>query len=59
MLGGMTGPMVEAAPTRAAEKILGYPAFTMAGIRTAPVPVASATADPDMPAMIMLVTTVT
>ena len=31
----------------------------MAGIRTTPVPVASATADPDIPAMIMLVTTVT
>ncbi len=59
MLGGMMGPMVDAAPTRAAEKARGYPAFSMAGIRTTPVPVASATADPDMPAMIMLVTTVT
>ena len=59
MLGGMMGPMVEAAPTKAAEKDRGYPAFSMAGIRMVAVPVASATADPDMPAMIMLVTTVT
>ena len=51
--------MVEAAPTRAAEKIRGYPACSMAGMRTAAVPVASATAEPDMPAMIMFVTPVT
>ncbi len=59
ILGGMMGPMVEAAPTRAAEKTRGYPAFSMAGMRMLPVPTASATAAPDIPAMIMLVTTVT
>src|SRR3990170_4900494 len=47
MLGGIMGPMVEAAPTRAAEKTRGYPAFSMAGMRMLPVPTASATAAQD------------
>jgi hypothetical protein len=41
-LGGMIGPMVEAAPTIAAVN-RGWPAFSMTGSNTPPVPAASAT----------------
>ena len=59
MLGGIMGPMVEAEAVTAAEKRGEKPVRVMAGISTEPVPAASATAEPDMPAMIMLVTTTT
>jgi hypothetical protein len=59
MLGGMIGPMVAAEASRAALKLAPKPARRMAGMRMAPVPAASAVAEPDMPAMIMLLTTAT
>src|SRR5665647_2579528 len=57
--GGMIGPIVEAAAVTAAAKGAGNPDFTMAGIRIEPVAAASATAEPDMPAMIMFTTMAT
>ena len=56
MLGGMIGPMVAAAAVTAAANAAGNPTRAMAGMSTDPVAAASATAEPDMPAMIMLTT---
>ena len=57
--GGMIGPMVEDAAVTAAEKSTSYPASRIALISILPSPPASATADPDMPAKIMLAMTLT
>ena len=53
------GPIVEAEAVSAAVNAAAKPARRIAGIRIAPVPAASAVAEPDIPAMIMLLTTVT
>ena len=52
--GGMMGPITEAVSVTAAENADEYPARFMEGIRTDPMAAASATADPDIPAMNML-----
>ncbi len=59
MLGGMIGPMVEEAAVTAALKRRENPALVMASSSTIPIPAASATAAPDIPAKIMLLTTFT
>ena len=51
------GPMTEDAAVTAPEKSSSYPFLVMASISMAPRPPASATAEPDMPAKIMLATT--
>jgi hypothetical protein len=51
--------MIEAEPVTAAANFLPYPCFSIAGMMTVPRPEASATADPDIPAMIMLAKTLT
>ena len=53
--GGMMGPMVAAAAVMAAAVSGLYPALRMARISIAPEPAASATAEPTIPAKIMLV----
>ena len=58
-LGGMIGPMSEEEAVTPIVKSSSYPASRMALISTAPRPPASATADPDMPAKIMLPSTLT
>ena len=50
MLGGMIGPTTPAAATTLAENSTGNPRFFMRGIRVEPIAVASATAEPVMPA---------
>ena len=57
MLGGMIGPIVAEEAMTAAAISGEYFAFFMAGIRIVPVAAASATEEPDIPAMIMLTTT--
>ena len=52
MLGGMTGPMVAAAPVMAAVNFRSKPRSGMAFIASIPSPAASATAAPHMPDMI-------
>ena len=47
----MIGPRIDAVSTRAAEKPAGYPARLIDRIRTVPTAAASATAEPEMPAM--------
>jgi hypothetical protein len=59
MLGGMMGPMVAAAALMAAAKRLSYPSRAMAGSRTEETALASATAEPETPAMITFTMTVT
>jgi hypothetical protein len=54
MLGGMMAPTVEAEALIAAAVCGRYPARFMARISTAPVPAASATAEPAMPAKMRL-----
>ena len=55
----MIGPIVAAAATTAAAYSAGYPSFFIAGIKTEPVADASATADPETPAIIILATMLT
>ena len=50
ILGGTIGPTTPAAATTVAENRLGKPRFFMRGIRVEPMAVASATAEPVMPA---------
>ena len=57
MLGGMIGPMVDEDTVTAAANSFRYPWSVMALISTMPSPPASATADPDIPAKIMLART--
>ena len=59
MLGGMMGPIVAEEAMTAAAISGGYFAFFIAGMRIVPVAAASATEEPDIPAMIMLTTTET
>jgi len=59
ILGGMIGPIVAAAAVTAAAKPAPYPWRFMAGIRTEPVALASASAVPENPAMITFVTMTT
>jgi len=53
------GPRIEEAPVTPMVSRMGYPASRMALISTVPSPAASAAAVPDMPAKIMLATTLT
>src|SRR4030042_4567003 len=59
ILGGIIGPIVAEAPMTAAAISGGYFDRFIAGIITDPVALASATEDPDLPAMIILATTET
>src|ERR1700733_16280289 len=59
MLGGITGPQAAAAAVSPAANGPGYPSRFIAGIRIEPVAVASATADPEMPAKKILTATLT
>jgi hypothetical protein len=59
MLGGIRGPQHAALAMIAAVKSALYPSFFIAGIKTDPIAVASATADPDRPAKNMLAKTLT
>ena len=59
MLGGMIGPRMEEAPVIPMVMRIGYLASSMALISMLPRPAASAIAVPDMPAKIMLPTTLT
>jgi hypothetical protein len=59
MLGGIKGPQHAALAMITAVKSALYPSFFMAGMRTDPIAVASATADPDRPAKNILATTLT
>lgn len=54
VLGGITGPMTAEQAVTAAEKGLGYPFSTISGIRITLVVAASAEAEPDMPAITVL-----
>ena len=55
MLGGMIGPTVAPTEQIAALKSTSYPSLTMEGIMMEPIAAVSATADPEMPPMTMLV----
>ena len=59
MLGGMTGPIVAAAPVMAAVNFLSNPCSGMAFIASIPSPAASATAAPHMPDMMTAATMTT
>jgi len=59
MLGGISGPQQAALAMITAEKSALYPSFFIAGIKTDPMAVASATAEPDRPAKNMLAKTLT
>ena len=59
MLGGMMTPMTAEQAVTATVKLMSYPAFRMAGMMMEPSPAASAFEEPEMPAKIMLVTTLT
>ena len=59
MLGGMMGPIIAEDAVTAALKAGSYPSSFMALISTFPKPDVSASPEPDMPAKIMLATTLT
>src|SRR5699024_1605663 len=59
LLGGIITPTTEAEAFNAAENEEGYPFFFISGINTPPTAAASAAADPDTPAITILVTTET
>jgi len=59
MLGGMMGPMVPATALTAQAKLFEYPWAVIVGIMMVPIAAASATDEPDTPAMIMFTTTTT
>ena len=59
MLGGMMGPMVAAEALMAAANRRSYPSRAMAGSSTEETALASATAEPETPAMMTFTITVT
>ncbi len=54
MLGGKMGPITAELALMAAENVSSYPRLRMTGCKTADTELASATADPDTPAMMTL-----
>jgi len=59
MLGGMMTPMTEEHAVMATVKLGSYPCRRMAGMISEPSPAASAVEEPEIPAKIMLTTTLT
>ncbi len=49
MLGGMIIPIVDEATVIPAANLVGYPLFSISGMRTAPIDAISEAEDPDIP----------